>query len=44
MSYYLKTIIQMKFDKAISTVIEELRKEGFGILTEIDVTETLNGN
>jgi uncharacterized protein (DUF302 family) len=25
----------------MSKVIEELRKEGFGILTEIDVTETL---
>jgi uncharacterized protein (DUF302 family) len=25
----------------MSNVIEELRKEGFGILTEIDVTETL---
>ena len=41
MSYYFSKIIQVKFDKAVSNVIEELRKEGFGILTEIDVTETL---
>lgn len=41
MSYCFSKIIHMKFDKAVSDVIEELRKEGFGILTEIDVTDTL---
>jgi uncharacterized protein (DUF302 family) len=41
MSYYLSKIINDKFDKTVSKVIEELRLEGFGILTEIDVTETL---
>jgi uncharacterized protein (DUF302 family) len=41
MSYYFSKIIHASFDKAMSNVIEELRKEGFGILTEIDVTETL---
>jgi uncharacterized protein (DUF302 family) len=29
------------FEKAIADVTEELKKEGFGILTEIDVTATL---
>lgn len=29
------------FDKAIEKVIQELAKEGFGILTEIDVAATL---
>lgn len=41
MSYYISKIIHATFDKAMSNIIEELRKEGFGILTEIDVTETL---
>jgi uncharacterized protein (DUF302 family) len=31
----------MTFEKATSRAIEELKNEGFGILTEIDVTETL---
>lgn len=30
----------MDFDKAIERVTEELSKEGFGVLTEIDVRET----
>lgn len=29
------------FDEAIQKVTDELKKEGFGILTEIDVKETL---
>ena len=41
MSYYFNKTVAMSFDEAISKVTEELKKEGFGILTEIDVTETL---
>lgn len=42
MSYYFsRVVVHMTFDKAITRVIEELKNEGFGILTEIDVTETL---
>ncbi len=41
MSYFFSKIINVKFAKAMSNVIEELKNEGFGILTEIDVTETL---
>ena len=41
MSYYFSKIVEMNFDEAISKVTEELKKEGFGILTEIDVTATL---
>ncbi len=41
MSYYFSTLLDTSFDEAITRVTEELKKEGFGVLTSIDVTETL---
>ena len=41
MSYYFSRILDVSFDEAIQRTTEELRKEGFGILTEIDVKATL---
>lgn len=41
MAYYFNKTVQMTFDDAIRRVTEELGKEGFGILTEIDVKATL---
>ena len=41
MSYYFCKRIDSTFDDAVDRVTEELKKEGFGILTEIDVKETL---
>ncbi|OGU80906.1 MAG: hypothetical protein A2254_01190 [Ignavibacteria bacterium RIFOXYA2_FULL_35_9] len=41
MSYHNSKIVAYSFDEAITKVTEELKKEGFGILTEIDVKETL---
>ena len=42
MSYYFKKILENEsFDEAIEKITEELKKEGFGILTEIDVQATL---
>jgi uncharacterized protein (DUF302 family) len=41
MSYYFSKTLQTTFDDAVSRVSEELKKEGFGILTEIDIKETL---
>ncbi len=42
MSYYFnKVLVGKSFDDAIELVTAELKKEGFGILTEIDVKETL---
>jgi len=42
MSYYFNKVLNGRsFDEAIEQVTEELKKEGFGVLTEIDVKETL---
>jgi uncharacterized protein (DUF302 family) len=41
MSYYFDATVGMTFEEAVKKVTEELKKEGFGILTEIDVKETL---
>lgn len=41
MSYYFSKTLAMPFDQAIVHVTEELKKEGFGVLTEIDVRATL---
>jgi uncharacterized protein (DUF302 family) len=40
MSYYFSKTLNTDFESAISKVTDELKKEGFGILTEIDVKET----
>jgi len=39
--YYFNKTLEMPFEKAIERVTEELKKEGFGILTEIDIQATL---
>ena len=41
MSYYFNKVVDRAFDEAIDKVTEELKKEGFGVLTEIDVKEAL---
>ncbi|MFV0593111.1 MAG: DUF302 domain-containing protein [Draconibacterium sp.] len=42
MSYSFNVVLKGKeFDAVIDLVTEELKKEGFGILTEIDVQQTL---
>ena len=40
-NYGFSKVVNLGYDKAIEKVTEELKKEGFGILTEIDVKETL---
>jgi uncharacterized protein (DUF302 family) len=37
MSYYFSKTVNASFDEAVTIVTGELKKEGFGILTEIDV-------
>jgi len=41
MSYYFSKTVTTSFNDAIARVTDELKKEGFGVLTEIDVKETL---
>jgi uncharacterized protein (DUF302 family) len=40
-SYGFSKIVDLGYQEAIKKVTEELQKEGFGILTEIDVQATL---
>jgi uncharacterized protein (DUF302 family) len=41
MEYGFSKIVSLSFEQTIEKITEELKKEGFGILTEIDVKETL---
>lgn len=41
MSYFFNKKVTLSFDDAIQKVTEELKKDGFGVLTEIDVKGTL---
>ena len=41
MSYYFNKTLNTSFDDAVARVVTELKKEGFGVLTEIDVSEAL---
>lgn len=40
-TYYFNKTLDLPLEQAIERVTEELKKEGFGILTQIDVRETL---
>jgi len=40
-SYYFNKTLNTSFDDAVARVVTELKKEGFGVLTEIDVSEAL---
>lgn len=41
MSYHLSKTVNLGFDEAIEKTAEILKEEGFGVLTEIDIKETL---
>jgi uncharacterized protein (DUF302 family) len=41
MKYYFSKTVTLSFEDAIEKVIAELKKEGFGVLTDIDVKQTL---
>jgi uncharacterized protein (DUF302 family) len=41
MTYYFAKTVDLPFDEAITRVTEELKREGFGVLTDIDVRATM---
>ena len=41
MAYYYSKTVKAGFDEAVSRIKQALKDEGFGILTEIDVRDTL---
>ena len=41
MSYSIGKKVKLSYDEALEKVTQELKKEGFGVLTEIDVKATL---
>lgn len=41
MSYYFSKTLPVGFDDAVRRTTEVLKKEGFGIITEIDIKQTL---
>lgn len=41
MSYYFSKTLDMSFDEAVSKVTADLAKEGFGLMSEIDVKDAL---
>lgn len=40
-SYGMKTAVSLDYESAVAKVTEELKAEGFGVLTEINVKEVL---
>ena len=41
MDYYINRLLPVAFDEAVARTKEALKAEGFGVLTEINVRETL---
>jgi len=41
MKYYIEKTTDYSFDEAVSKTTEELQKEGFGVLSEINIDEKL---
>jgi uncharacterized protein (DUF302 family) len=39
--YYINKIVELSFEDAVTRVKDELKKEGFGVLTEIDMQATM---
>jgi uncharacterized protein (DUF302 family) len=41
MTYYMSRTIESRFDEAVARVVDALKREGFGVLSDIDVAATL---
>jgi uncharacterized protein (DUF302 family) len=44
MDYYIARVATAGFDDTLTRTVAALKKEGFGVLTEIDVAATLKEN
>lgn len=42
MTYHFSKTVTMPFDTAVAATVETLKKHGFGVLTQIDVKDTLH--
>lgn len=42
MKYYINKTISMNFEQAVKHVTESLKKEGFGVISEIDLQQKLH--
>lgn len=42
MTYHFSKTVDMAFDKAVAATTDALKKHGFGVLTQIDVKDTLH--
>lgn len=41
MSYYSSKVLSVSFDEAVARVTQTLKAQGFGVISEIDVAQTL---
>lgn len=41
MEYYFSTVLNLPFEEAIQRTVSALKNQGFGVLTEIDIRNTL---
>ena len=41
MKYYIEKVVELSFGDALARVADGLKAEGFGVLTEIDMSETM---
>jgi uncharacterized protein (DUF302 family) len=41
MHYYIARVVEAGFDETVAKVVDALKKEGFGVLTDIDVAATM---
>lgn len=41
MSYYFSKVLSLGFEAAVAEVTKKLQQEGFGVITDVDVTATL---